>query len=74
VNFTLVSINQNDEVIKISAWAAIPFAPTLVGTVYGMNFDSIPELHWMIGYPYALTLMLLVSFSLYLIFKRRDWL
>jgi magnesium transporter len=68
------SIRQNDEVKKISAWAAILFAPTLIGTVYGMNFDHMPELHWALGYPFALTLMLLVSVSLYLVFKRRDWL
>ena len=68
------SIQQNDEVKKISAWAAILFAPTLVGTVYGMNFDHMPELHWLFGYPVALTLMLLVSVSLYLVFKNRGWL
>ena len=39
-----------------------------------MNFDHMPELHWALGYPFALTLMLLVSVSLYLVFKRRDWL
>ena len=59
---------------KISAWAAILFAPTLVGTVYGMNFEHMPELHWTLGYPFALALMLLVSVSLYLVFKRRGWL
>jgi magnesium transporter len=71
---TEASIDQNNEVKKISAWAAILFAPTLVGTVYGMNFDHMPELHWTLGYPYALVLMLLVSLSLYAIFKRHDWL
>ena len=68
------SIRQNDEVKKISAWAAILFAPTLIGTVYGMNFDYMPELHWTFGYPFALVLMLMVSMTLYLIFKRRGWL
>jgi magnesium transporter len=68
------SIDQNEEVKKISAWAAILFAPTLVGTVYGMNFNHMPELHWLLGYPFALLLMLLVSVSLYLVFKRRGWL
>jgi magnesium transporter len=68
------AVQQNDEVKKISAWAAILFAPTLVGTVYGMNFDHMPELHWALGYPFALALMLLVSASLYLVFKRRNWL
>ena len=68
------AIEQNDEVKRISAWAAILFAPTLIGTVYGMNFDHMPELHWVLGYPFALLLMLLVSASLYLIFKHRGWL
>ncbi len=71
---TEVSIDQNEEVKKISAWAAILFAPTLVGTVYGMNFDHMPELHWALGYPLALLLMVLVSLSLYVVFKRRAWL
>jgi len=69
-----VAIEQNDQVKRISAWAAILFAPTLVGTVYGMNFDYMPELHWTFGYPFALMLMLAVSVSLYVVFKRRGWL
>jgi hypothetical protein len=50
---------------KISAWAAILFAPTLVASVYGMNFDHMPELHWLVGYPFALALMGLASVTLY---------
>ncbi len=73
-NLTEASIDQNEEVKKISAWAAILFAPTLVGTVYGMNFEYMPELQWGLGYPFALGLMLVVSLSLYLVFKGRDWL
>ncbi|GHJ42533.1 magnesium and cobalt transport protein CorA [Streptomyces sp. TS71-3] len=65
---------QNNEIKKISSWAAILFAPTLVGTVYGMNFDHMPELHWLVGYPFALVLMALVCLGLYLVFKHRDWL
>ncbi|MDH2389249.1 magnesium and cobalt transport protein CorA [Streptomyces sp. HNM0663] len=65
---------QNEEIKKISAWAAILFAPTLVGTIYGMNFDHMPELHWAFGYPFAITLMAIVCASLYVVFKRRDWL
>jgi magnesium transporter len=70
---TETSLAQGEEVKKISAWAAILFAPTLVGTVYGMNFDAMPELHWRYGYAYALVLMVLVSLVLYAVFKRRDW-
>jgi magnesium transporter len=70
---TEASIAQGEEVKKISAWAAILFAPTLVGTVYGMNFEDMPELGWQFGYPLALLLMAGVSATLYLVFKRRDW-
>jgi magnesium transporter len=70
---TEASIAQGEEVKKISAWAAILFAPTLVGTVYGMNFEDMPELGWQFGYPMALLLMVGVSATLYLVFKRRDW-
>lgn len=71
---TEVSIRQNDEVKKISGWAAILFAPTLVGTVYGMNFDHMPELHWSFGYPMAVALMVAMGFGLYVVFKRKGWL
>ena len=71
---TEASYAQNEEIKKISAWAAIFFAPTLIGTVYGMNFDHMPELHWAFGYPLALILMLLLSVALYVMFKRRQWL
>jgi magnesium transporter len=71
---TEASYDQNEEIKKISAWAAILFAPTLIGTVYGMNFDHMPELSWVFGYPFALALMLVVSLTLYAIFKRRGWL
>jgi magnesium transporter len=80
VNLTLetkslseVSNAQNEEVKKISAWAAILFAPSMVGTIYGMNFDHMPELHWYLGYPFALGLMVAVCLALYLSFKRRRW-
>ncbi|MET9882990.1 magnesium and cobalt transport protein CorA [Streptomyces sp. NPDC006430] len=65
---------QNEEIKKISSWAAILFAPTLVGTIYGMNFETMPELHWAAGYPFAILLMAVVCTSLYVIFKKRDWL
>ena len=71
---TELGIRQNDEVKKISGWAAILFAPTLVGTVYGMNFDHMPELHWLLGYPMALGLMVAMGIGLYAVFKRKGWL
>jgi len=71
---TETSLAQSEEVKKISSWAAILFAPALVGTVYGMNFTNMPELHWTYGYPFALGLMLVLGFGLYRVFKKRDWL
>jgi len=68
------SIQQGDQVKKISGWAAILFAPTLIAAVYGMNFTVMPELHWTFGYPFALGLMLVSAVVLYIVFKRRDWL
>jgi magnesium transporter len=73
-SLTETSLAQNEEVKKISAWAAVGFAPTLVGTVYGMNFSHMPELHWFYGYPLALALMAATSITLYILFKRRSWL
>ena len=71
---TVASFKQNEEVKRISAWAAIIFAPTLIGTIYGMNFVNMPELSWAWGYPFALVLMVAVSVGLWLIFRRRGWL
>ncbi|MCL6671608.1 MULTISPECIES: magnesium and cobalt transport protein CorA [Streptomyces] len=65
---------QNEEIKRISSWAAILFAPTLVGTIYGMNFRHMPELSWSFGYPFAIGLMGVICGGLYVIFKRRDWL
>ncbi len=73
-NLTEASYAQNEEIKKVSAWAAILFAPTLIGTVYGMNFDHMPELHWLGGYPLALFLMLITCVGLYTMFKRQNWL
>lgn len=68
------SAEQNEQVKKISAWAAIFFAPSLVAGVYGMNFDHMPELHWAFGYPLSIGLMVGTAGLMYVIFKRKGWL
>ncbi|MGO2016828.1 MAG: magnesium and cobalt transport protein CorA [Brevibacterium aurantiacum] len=73
VNSTLVAQRQNEDMKKISGWAAILFAPTLIGAIYGMNFDDMPELHWAVGYPMALGLMLGLGIVLYTVFKKKKW-
>lgn len=71
---TEASIAQGEEVKKISAWAAILFAPTLVGTVYGMNFEVMPELQWRWGYPVVMTATVALCALLFYRFKRSGWL
>jgi len=68
------SIEQGEQVKKISGWAAIIFAPSLVGSIYGMNFRFMPELDWVWGYPMALGLMGGSAVALYIVFKKRGWL
>jgi magnesium transporter len=71
---TEASYQQNEQVKRISSIAAILFAPTLIAGVYGMNFTHMPELHWVLGYPMAIALMLALPLVLYLVFRRRGWL
>ncbi len=80
INFLLnaaqgfINIRQN-QIIKIFSIAAVVFLPpTLVGTVYGMNFHTMPELDWVFGYPLALGLMVASAISPYLFFKHKGWL
>jgi magnesium transporter len=73
-NLTQVSLRQNEDVRKISAWAAIIAVPTLIASVYGMNFHHMPELKWTLGYPGAVGLMALVGLVLYRYFHKVGWL
>jgi len=73
-HLSVISNNMNEVVLKVSAWAAIIALPTVIASIYGMNFERMPELHWHFGYPYALGLMAASSLGLYAYFKRRRWL
>ena len=68
------SAEQNEQVKKISSWAAIFFAPSIVAGVYGMNFDYMPELHWAVGYPFAIGLMLGTAALMHAVFRKKGWL
>jgi magnesium transporter len=59
---------------RLTSWGAIIAVPTLIASIYGMNFHVMPELHWWFGYPFALTLMLSICGFLYYRFKRAGWL
>jgi magnesium transporter len=73
-NLTRVSVRQNNDMRKISAWVAIAAVPTMVAGVYGMNFEHMPELHSSWGYPLVVTIMALICLMLYRGFRRSGWL
>lgn len=73
-NVAQVGMQQNEDMRKISAWVAILAVPTMIAGIYGMNFEHMPELSWMLGYPLALLLMVVCCLLLHRGFKRRGWL
>ena len=73
-NLTQVSVRQNEDVRKISAWAAIIAVPTMIAGIYGMNFEHMPELDWRFGYPLVLVVIVVACLVLYRRFRRVGWL
>ena len=69
-----VTVAQNEDMRKITAWAAVIAVPTMVCGVYGMNFDHMPELHWRFGYPLVIGVILVSCLALYRGFRRNGWL
>ena len=73
-NLTQVSVRQNEDMRKITAWVAILAVPTMVAGIYGMNFKHMPELQWTFGYPAVLAATLVICVLLYRRFRRAGWL
>ena len=73
-NSSLISEQHTVQTKRLAAWAAIIAVPTMVAGVYGMNFESMPELHWALGYPVVLGSMVLACVVLFIGFKRSGWL
>jgi magnesium transporter len=73
-NLSLITVSQNEHSKRLAAWAAIIAVPTMIAGVYGMNFDTMPELHWTYGYPVIMTVMIAACASLFVGFKRSGWL
>ncbi|MEU6919451.1 magnesium and cobalt transport protein CorA [Streptomyces olindensis] len=69
-----MSVRQNDDMRKISAWAAMAAIPTMLAGIYGMNFEHMPELRWVWSYPALIALMALLEVLVFRLFKRRGWL
>ena len=73
VNSLIVAQRQNEDMKKISGWAAVLFAPSLIGAIYGMNFEIMPELAFPFGYGMAILMMVILAVTLYIVFKARKW-
>jgi magnesium transporter len=73
-NLAVISVQQNDVVKKISSWAAIITVPTFIASVYGMNFQNMPELRWHYGYYGTLVAMVVTGVILHRVFRRAGWL
>ncbi|MCH0565526.1 MULTISPECIES: magnesium and cobalt transport protein CorA [unclassified Streptomyces] len=69
-----MSVRQNDDMRKISAWAAMAAVPTMIAGIYGMNFRYMPEMRWVWSYPAVIVAMAALEVALYRLFKRRGWL
>ena len=73
-NLAQISVQQNEDMRKISAWVAIAAVPTMIAGIYGMNFENMPELDLGLGYPAVIGAMALVCIFLYRRFRRAGWL
>ncbi len=73
-SLTQITVRQNDDMRKISAWVAMAAVPTMVAGIYGMNFENMPELEWSVGYPVVLSLTAIAVALLYRQFKKSGWL
>lgn len=73
-HLAVISNQMNFVMKKLTAWGSIVFGATLIAGIYGMNFQHMPELGWKLGYPMAIGMMVVLSFGLYRVFRKRDWL
>lgn len=74
VNVSLISLQEGEVTKRLAAYAALVAVPTLIGGIYGMNFQHMPELHWQFGYPLALAAMAAIDAFLFWRFRRAGWL
>ena len=73
-NLTLIQVQQNADMRRISAWVGIGAVPTMVAGIYGMNFEHMPELTWRYGYFVVLAGLGAISGGLFLLFRKYRWL
>ncbi|MEY2995399.1 MAG: putative magnesium transport protein CorA [Actinomycetota bacterium] len=73
-NLALITVKQNEDMRKISAWAGMAAVPTMIAGIYGMNFENMPELRSQWGYFVVVGLMAGITLSLHRLFRRNKWL
>lgn len=74
VNLSMITLQENQTMKQLAAYAALFAAPTLVAGIYGMNFQNMPELKWTYGYPMAVLIMAVVDLYLFRRFRKSGWL
>jgi magnesium transporter len=74
VNLAMITIGESEVTKRLAAYAALVAVPTMIAGVYGMNFEEMPELTWAYGYPFALSLMVIIDTVLFLRFRKAGWL
>jgi magnesium transporter len=74
VNLSLTAVQENETTKRLAAYAALVAVPTMIAGIYGMNFEHMPELHWLLGYPVALVVMVAIDVYLFLRFRKARWL
>src|SRR5262249_20914218 len=74
VNLALVTIHDNEITKRLASYAALVAVPTLIAGIYGMNFDTMPELRWAFGYPLAIVAMVVIDVYLFIRFRKAEWL
>jgi magnesium transporter len=74
VNLGMISLSETEVTKKLASWAAMIAVPTMIAGVYGMNFESMPELKWAFGYPMSLAAMVALDVVLYWKFRKSGWL
>ncbi|HEX4763248.1 MAG TPA: CorA family divalent cation transporter, partial [Usitatibacter sp.] len=74
VNLSMITLHEGEVTKKLAAYAALVAVPTMIAGIYGMNFQNMPELHWVFGYPFAVALMLVIDYVLWRRLRRIGWL
>ena len=74
VNLAMITIGESEVTKRLAAYAALVAVPTMIAGVYGMNFETMPELTWDLGYPFAVSLMVAIDAILFWRFRKAKWL